>query len=113
MKQREIKFRAWSIKRKQWIHNLHAIRFDGKLIWLGDVSREYEDNIENCIIQQYTGLHDKNGKEAYHKDKVSALGYDNWIIEWFDNGWKLKQEDIENYKDIPNDFIIIGNIFEK
>ena len=63
--QREIKFRIWS-------------NFDKS--FRGDISNEncgYEEtclmdcfNNANYELQQYTGLHDKNGKEIYEGDIV-------------------------------------------
>lgn len=113
---REIKFRAWMNDK---------MLDDVVLVW--DYPKEHDmgaplnAGIQNFIkfgegkhiLMQYTGRKDSNNKEAYHKDKVSALGYDNWVIEWHGNGWKLKQEGVENYQDIPKDFIVFGNVYEE
>ena len=113
---REDKFRAWDIVNKKMLYNVMVGGFEEtvglvysqeKCEWVN----LWADN-KDGIKMQYIGLKDNNGKEAYHKDEVSALGYSNWTIEWHNNGWKLKQEDIENYQEIPNDFIIIGYIYE-
>ena len=58
-------------------------------------------------VGQFTGL-----KDAYHKDRVSALGYSDWIIEWHNNGWMLQQEGTLNYQPIPEHFVIIDNTTE-
>ncbi len=117
---RKIKFRAIIPERNATIYfDLGEI---ARLGDLGDIERlgqKFSTReilipwlLKGNIPDLYIRIKDRNGEEAYQKDKVSAWGYSNWIIEWHNNGWKLKQEGIENYQEIPDDFIIIGCIYE-
>ena len=78
---REIKFRAWLLNEKR----MHYI--DG----FYDPVMSYNDE-ETCIIMQYTGLEDKNGKEIYEGDILN----DFWEVKWIvDNEcrWNIREED--------------------
>jgi len=148
---REIKFRIWhkptkkyvTMSQEDWSYgkgkvkykdsgDFLAISHDGFLCHegYGNGAANVEDP-ENYVVQQYTGLKDKNGKEIYEGD---ILGYFDAIVNNDKERVEIKywgeqwcEFTIRNYngKDVksdePNDYYggihpeykeVIGNIFE-
>ncbi len=76
---REIKFRAWDKERKEMLSPERLCHFDGEL------SKGVQERSPFFDLMQFTGLHDKNGKEIWEGDIVRRKlmdGIDN-IYEVF------------------------------
>lgn len=68
---RELKFRVWDKRYKKYVEP-YAICLDGRAIVVNKPCNDLETlDSERVIIEQYTGLKDKNGKEIYDWDIVS------------------------------------------
>ena len=122
--QRQIKFRGQRQSDNKWIY--------GDLLQPTEIYDGYEisdcesidgarvDVIEDTI-GQYTGLHDKNGKEIYEGDIISN-GYEKCIVVWVKEyaGFMLKliNKEYENKEwtnpmiDLGKEDEVIGNIYE-
>ena len=123
MKKRTIKFRIFNKKIKSYI-DIHssAIMID-----------ELNDLNDNLIVEQFTGLHDKNGKEIYTGDILQLKKLDGIVLLYkifcVKGGFAFNTHQDDFYKpqieiyfyestsDMQNSsFIstleIIGNIFE-
>ena len=133
---RELKFRIWHKHAKHFCGNLKKYLLNihtGELevANYSDLYEEwyYSDRMENdYIIQQYTGMIDRNGVEVYEGDivaekiteEMAANGDSATVgVVYFAAGTFLIDGDGALYErvfsDSPHileDFIVIGNIFE-
>jgi uncharacterized phage protein (TIGR01671 family) len=115
---REIKFRAWDGKTKEFIEC-------GPLYGLqAHIPKERRAD-SGYIITEFTGLHDKNGTEIYEGDLLRIWETHILEVRWGRVGWVLFGElfkrlgfedgaDCGEYhtKNYVRDMEVIGNIYE-
>ena len=102
---RTIKFRIFNKKIKSYI-DIHssAIMID-----------ELNDLNDNLIVEQFTGLNDKNGKEIYEGDILEDSLGRRKVVEYYQDGFWLNAslEGAEwSLRHTHKSSKIIGNIYE-
>ena len=122
---REIKFRCWSILDKKYV-DCYEMDMNGKYVHVACGDQLYYTNSgdeSEFILEQYTGLKDKNNKEIYEGDIIMWLAERRKYLVYFNNdlaSYSVKLLDTyacENYLfdwDFweSDDKEIIGNVWE-
>ena len=116
---REIKFRAWVKTDKRMTPSFDFRQWDGNYLYPSNFGKVMIGDLE---IMQYTGLHDKNGKEIYEGDIVELMGVDeetekpykkNLEVKFCAGSFTFQRPDTNIIAIHYEDYIqVIGNIFE-
>jgi uncharacterized phage protein (TIGR01671 family) len=121
---REIKFRCWYVNKNEWEKDLVMLTPNGGICQLkNDI--HIPCNPKTHIIQLFTGLRDKNGREMYEGDILSYEYFKGkFIVEWLFWGWTLRGTVPEEEREVRTfppitmpsgnfEYIeVVGNIYE-
>lgn len=115
---REFKFRGWNKGLNKMVEfEFLDIVTDSDGAWVN--SGAGDTNVAACEIMQFTGLHDKNGREIYEGDilrsddgGVAAVKYEAPDSAEFTALYKAKGDGCWNALAFPNHAEVIGNVWE-
>ena len=69
---RPLKFRAWDKKLKEWV-SPDAVSITLSGVPMAPYETWMKHNLADLVVTQFTGLHDRHGKEVWEGDKVRFL----------------------------------------
>lgn len=116
---REIKFRGQQINTKKWVYG-YLYRNKGLYVICENIRYAEEEPILLDTVGQYTGLHDKNGREIFEGDIVkldSNMLKITGIVTYHNNEAIFVLEDLHDEIEeclwyMQEDLEVIGNIYD-
>ena len=116
---REIKFRAWT---DQGTKGKFRMEYGVGLMPTENGFGLFLSQGQGSVLMQFTGLHDKNGKEIYEGDIVSFPKQPKykrtWQVEWQNGGLRLvdgigyRMLNSDHHGQVNEEGEVIGNIWE-
>lgn len=121
---REIKFRGKH--NGKWLYG-DLVHQHGCTFIFPEEAPDSVDNysVDPDTIGQFTGLHDKDGKEIYEGDIVLIPKYGNCLVMWSGYGWgfhtveqevypdgSMQYRPIGDYRFIFGQAVLVGNIHD-
>lgn len=90
-KMREIKFRAWDKESEEFLLGFY-VQSDTGDIFSEDGEGSLCPEDKEIVVEQFTGLHDKNGREIFEGDVCKYWMDDVWkvgFIRWDRGGYEI------------------------